>query len=118
MLFFREKLSLAKYGDEFKDSYIIVKVLDANQMMKYSRLIYKLMDDSEKAGIAGDEEKAVDKSYELVQTMYKKVKECFVSGEIFDEKLRPMSKKDIDEFPNNLIKELSGIIQGNLEKKS
>lgn len=117
-MFFKDKYDLGVYGEEFSKSYILLKLLDKNQTLKYSRTIAKL---TKKLDKTDDMDSAVDESAEVLEFMYKSIADQFVSGEIYDEELgkeRPMQKVDIDNFPTKVIRDLTRFIQGVVEKKS
>lgn len=110
---------MSRYGEEFKTSYFILKLLDKNQTLKYTRELAKIskgLDVDTK-----DVESIIKQSEEVLKFMYEKVAECFVAGEVYDEDtdaLRPANKEDLDLLPPKVIKDVTSFVQGNLEKKS
>lgn len=117
-MFFKAKFSLESYGEEFKDCFVTLKILDRNQSAKYGEKVFKLMNEGDKLEASGDDIGLISKSSELVDFIYKTVKDSFVDGQVFDNGIRPMKVDDLDSFPPMILRELGKLIQGNLEKKS
>jgi len=117
-MFFKARFELAPYGEEFNKSYIVLKLQDRNQILKYTQKVAaasKALESIDENDIEG----AVSKSSAVCTIIYQQVKERFVEGEVFEgEAERPMKKTDIDSFPPALVKELTQFIQGALEKKT
>lgn len=113
-MFFKSKFELGPYGDGLDKSYLIVRLLDKNQVLKFTRTVAKLSKDLDKEE---DIDKSLDDSEKLIEIMYKLVQDQFVEGNIQDTEERPMKKADIDNFPPAVVKDLVQFIEGALEKK-
>ena len=112
---FKSRFSLADYGEDFVNSYIVVGLFDRNQMVKYAKkvktLTAKLKDK--------DEIESVDDSVEVLDAVYGQAADQFIEGVIFDEGVeRPMKKADVLKLPVKVVQDLIQFIQGSLEKKA
>jgi len=116
-MYFKTRFELKAYGEEFNDSYILLKLLDKNQVGKFSKDLAKFT----KLLDADDVDKTISSSESIMDKMYSVCADAFISGEIFDEadgKIRPIQKADIDNFPPAVVKDMVYVLQGNLEKKA
>lgn len=114
-MFFKGKFELSPYGEEFSKSYIVLKLLDKNQIIKFNKDLIKVSQSIDKSASA---EESLGSSEKIIEMMYKVVTDQFVEGLIFDgTEERPMKKDDISSFPPAIIKELNQFVQGSLEKK-
>lgn len=117
-MYFTERYDLAKYGDEFKNSYLILKLLTKQQALDYDKSVIKLAKEIETTSTESD---ILDLSEKLIEIAYTAVKDCFVSGLVFDGDTkveRPATVEDFDSFPPTLIKELADLVKGNIQKKN
>ena len=118
---FKGKFPLKDYGDELVNSYVLLKLLDKNQSLSYSRKLAKLSKGLDKKNIEEMEpDKAIDQSEGILNAMFDLASESFLGGQVFDEaeaKERPMNKEDLLSFPTKVMRDLTAFIQGT-EKKS
>jgi len=118
-MFFKARFELASYGSEFGDSFILLKLMDKNQVMAFSKQLAKASKEADKN--EDDIDKSLASSSKVMDMMYQIVANAFIQGEIFDgetEEQRPMKKDDLDSFPPAVIREVVQFIQGSLEKKA
>lgn len=115
-MYFTERFDLSPYGEEFKDSYFILKLLDRNQTVAYTRRMAKLSKESDKE--KDDVDEVIDDSVKVLDFMYKTVVDCFVSGEVYDNgELRAAKQSDLDGLPPKIMREASAVIKGQVGKK-
>ncbi len=111
-MFFKERFDLSQYDADLKDSYILLRMLNKGEVLKYTKATAKLL-----KGV--NDNNAIDFSNELIELMYKTVQDAFIKGEIREEdNLRPATVTDLETFPIPVIKDMLLSMQGNLSKKN
>lgn len=115
-MFFKGRFELAPYGEEFVNSYVVLKFLDKNQIVKFTK---RVAEAEKKIDKEEDTEKLLEGSTNVIELVYSLVADQFVEGSIFDNgEQRPMRKVDIEMFPPAIVKDLSRFVQGAYEKKA
>lgn len=117
-MYFKARFELGAYGSEFSKSFVLVKLMDKNQVMQFSKTLAKTS-----KSLEGEEDidKTLSGSEEVMDKMYKACADAFISGEIYDsetEEQRPMKKEDIEFFPPAVIRDMVQFVQGSLGKKA
>lgn len=113
-MIFKQRFEFSEYGEDFKDSYMIVKLLKPAESLSWSK---KLSKAASKVDVSSESEENQDKGMDVINVMIDKIKFAFIGGEIFDEdKLRPLTKEDLKDLPMMVIKDISNFVEGVTKK--
>lgn len=101
MLVIRRKISLDFVGEEYKDSYLIMKALPLNKYEEY-------LDKSKKL-----EEEAKEQPLKAVYFLLDVLKEHFIEGKIFnDGKLEDIQADDFGDLDFAIVQEIFNRVTG------
>lgn len=118
-MYFKERYNLAKFGPEYGESYLDLKLLSRSQSVEYIKKVANLSMFLDNTNVSP--ETAISKSEELVSLSYDTVKQSLLGGKIYDSETattRDVTKEDIDSFPPAFVGEIVSFLRGTLEKKS
>lgn len=115
-MYFKERFNLSKYGDEYKDSFVILKLATPGESMKQKKKLSKI-GNAIKIDETGNDDEIFNETNKIFETETQYVKKFFDSGMVYDnEETRVMKKDDLNFFPRKIISELTDIIDGGLGK--
>lgn len=119
-MIFTEKFELNKYGEEFKNSYILVKLFDKQHSIDYVKKMYEL---SKGLDIPNEKnnDQIMDESQATIDFAYQTVEEQFVEGLCYNRETKteePMKKEDLIMLPPKIVGEIMNLIRGSIQKKN
>ena len=118
-MIFKEKFEFAKYGEELKNSYIIVKLFDKAGSINYVREMQRYAEAF--SGNSEDTEKVMKEAEASIEFAYKTIQEQFVEGVFYNYETKldePMIAEDMTLLPPKVVGDIIMLIRGEIVKKN